>query len=701
MRGATLPWFISRLATALLLVIVSAQAFGAGISQPSNAELAPVYHLGDLPLLKSCPDFYPEAQLQQENRQPRQKIVCKTSKEIHSNFVGTTPPRLPRSESYDLQPFKRIHLIDGDHDTLWINRGQALPNVQPEWVRIDLPYEMFIKQVTIWPLKPEDGGWPEDITLQVSRDGVNWNTVYHTSNHAPLSGYGPVNLPFQTQPIKQVLLTVKNLREVKLAAAAGSVGMGYGFCISDIDVLDANGVNVALLSRGAGVTVSSTNYGYGDKRSMHEILWPMHYDLGVKHIKIAYWDSTLNWHYVEREKGVYDIDPRTDAAITESVNHGLNVYMTLCYGNWLYTEQGKPPLGWRFWQFPFQKPPVPLTDEYIKAYCNYCCFIVDHFKGRIKYYEIWNEQNIDYSWPPGQVAAFCRLVKAAAPVIRQADPQAKIMLGGVCFMDVDYFEQMFKQGVAEVVDVICWHPYQWEAAPEESYQPAYAKKPADPYPSYRARVAAIKELARKYGFKGNEFHANETTWVSPYPAPNFGVPGGPVSEMVKAKYVARTIALHSDMGIPVYYNETWNCGIVYWDVSLLRATFSADPESPVWPQPAYYALRNLATLTDSAQPCSFAVDVAGLDQPYETCRLKGDDGTLLLGVWLTCRSTDQCPRRTAQIVLRDVVARQVTGLDSINGTEQPLNFETTPQGMIIRDMLITDYPIFIKVTPKP
>jgi hypothetical protein len=271
------------------------------------------------------------------------------------------------------------------------------------------------------------------------------------------------------------------------------------------------------------------------------------------------------------------------------------------------------------------------------------------------------------------------------------------MLGGVCFCDVPYFEKMFQQDVARHVDVICWHPYQWEVAPEESYRMPALSQGEKPYASYRDRVKAIQDLAVRYGFKGNEYHANETTWVSPYPAPDFGVPGGPVSEMMTAKYVARTIALHSDLGIPVYYNETWDTGIVYWDVSLLRATQSADPASPVWPQPAYYVLRTMATITDGAKPAEVKMLVEGLNKPFDTCRLRCEDGSLLLGVWLTQQAADNCPSQPARIVIPLADVQEVVAVDTINGTQQTMRFKSEGDHTIVADVSVSDFPVMLQV----
>jgi len=167
--------------------------------------------------------------------------------------------------------------------------------------------------------------------------------------------------------------------------------------------------------------------------------------------------------------------------------------------------------------------------------------------------------------------------------------------------------------------------------------------------------------------------------------------------MVKAKYIARTIALHSDLGIPVYYNEPWNTGIVYWDVSLLRATYSADPQSPIWPQPAYHALRTMATVTDGAKPTDMNMEIEGLEMPYDTCRLKFADGSLLVGVWLTEHASDLHEPVAAMVKLPCLQATKIVGIDAINGTEHALRSESSPESLTIPDLMVSDYPTLIHI----
>ena len=56
-----------------------------------------------------------------------------------------------------------------------------------------------------------------------------------------------------------------------------------------------------------------------------------------------------------------------------------------------------------------------LSPEAQTAYRDWAAFMVRHFKGRVRYYEIWNEPEAPHYWPAG--------VKVDA--VRQQDPRNK------------------------------------------------------------------------------------------------------------------------------------------------------------------------------------------------------------------------------------------------------------------------------------
>ena len=59
---------------------------------------------------------------------------------------------------------------------------------------------------------------------------------------------------------------------------------------------------------------------------------------GVKLNRIGQWGDKIDWATVEKTKGKYVIDPEVDRGIDESVRGGIDILMTLDYGNNLYQQ---------------------------------------------------------------------------------------------------------------------------------------------------------------------------------------------------------------------------------------------------------------------------------------------------------------------------------------------------------------------------
>src|SRR5205814_6715443 len=115
-------------------------------------------------------------------------------------------------------------------------------------------------------------------------------------------------------------------------------GKRHLFSIGEAEVRDPSGNNLALVSRGAGVSVSSTSYALANDRFSADALWgPLQYDLGNTWVRVGVDNGLYLWHYVEHEKGKLEVDPRADEAITACVRHGIHVIMGLDFkGNWIY-----------------------------------------------------------------------------------------------------------------------------------------------------------------------------------------------------------------------------------------------------------------------------------------------------------------------------------------------------------------------------
>ena len=113
------------------------------------------------------------------------------------------------------------------------------------------------------------------------------------------------------------------------------------------------------------------------------------------------------------------IPPGFDDYVDSLVDNGVKVQVQLLYGNPMYTSPaGKLPDAIMPEPGGFHNPDrslysvywPPKTPDQIAAFVKYVQFVVGHFRGRIHYYALWNEQDIDY-WNPraqsGGVRALC------------------------------------------------------------------------------------------------------------------------------------------------------------------------------------------------------------------------------------------------------------------------------------------------------
>jgi hypothetical protein len=104
-----------------------------------------------------------------------------------------------------------------------------------------------------------------------------------------------------------------------------------------------------------------------------------------------------------------------------------------------------------------------------------------------------------------EVEDYINLVRRVAHVIRQEDPDGKIMLAGTAYLreqgSRDYTFGMLRSDIMPLVDAVSWHPL-YGASPEYDREYYYA------YPSI---VQEMKDTVSAHGFLG-EYDAGEITW---------------------------------------------------------------------------------------------------------------------------------------------------------------------------------------------
>jgi hypothetical protein len=166
------------------------------------------------------------------------------------------------------------------------------------------------------------------------------------------------------------------------------------------------------------------------------------------------------WCRTERQRGVYDFT-WLDRVVDRLRAIGVQPWLCVGFGNRLYTPEApfESAVGW-----------VPSgTAEGRAAWLAYVGRLAEHYRGRVRHYEIWNEPNGKSFWRPGtpDPRQYVEFVALTAPVIRQRIPDAVIIGGAVAGMDTRFFQASMECGLGQHIQKASFHSYRpW---PEKSY----------------------------------------------------------------------------------------------------------------------------------------------------------------------------------------------------------------------------------------
>lgn len=311
----------------------------------------------------------------------------------------------------------------------------------------------------------------------------------------------------------------------------------------------------------------------------------------------------------------------------------------------------------------------------VQDFLDYVRFMVRHFKGRVQYYTIWSEP--DNCGQGGYKCIEPQDYVALAPqviaVIREEDPQAKVGLAPVVlFFARDYLFTVLRSDVIAMFDVIQWHG-QYSVTPDDAFYGTY-------YYDYPGIVEQIREIASDHGFQG-EYWSTEMGWCTPNQVPpceNPDQPWGIIdSDRLAAKYYARGIVLHLGMDVGVGVGG----GIGEW-----RGPWS------------YRTRRYFNTIMAGATPTSLAVhiDGAGTIARLRSFAFSLPDGDRLFAIWNDTTAVEEDPGRNVTLTFPDITGNAF-GLDVLHGFEQHLITETTGGDLLIRDLLVRDYPLILRL----
>ncbi len=170
--------------------------------------------------------------------------------------------------------------------------------------------------------------------------------------------------------------------------------------------------------------------------------------IGAKWVRIQ-----SGWARCEQEKGVYDF-AWLDEIVNNLLERGLVPWINLVYGNGLYDEEAAKVFG------AVGCPPVK-SEEAKRAWADYITALTAHMKGRVTYYEVWNEPDGEWCWKHGPNGKeYGQFVVDTAIAAKKGDSNAKIIGGAICMAKpLDFAYDAFSVGMGEHIDALSFHEY--------------------------------------------------------------------------------------------------------------------------------------------------------------------------------------------------------------------------------------------------
>ena len=204
----------------------------------------------------------------------------------------------------------------------------------------------------------------------------------------------------------------------------------------------------------------------------------------------------VGWSSLEQNaKGRYErwyLD-RLDTLVEKAGQHGVQLLLTVtdspCWAS-SAPDSVKQGCDGAWWDREVQRyPPVDARD-----YADALAFLVRRYGDRVAGWEIWNEPNLQYFFNSDQPAAdYARIVRAAYPAAKAADPSATVIAGSLAESPPAFVEELFQHGIGGHFDAFSIHPYCGDSSPLDRLEDRWIKN------SFIRGVPAVRDVLLSYG----------------------------------------------------------------------------------------------------------------------------------------------------------------------------------------------------------
>lgn len=280
----------------------------------------------------------------------------------------------------------------------------------------------------------------------------------------------------------------------------------------------------------------------------------------VEETGIGWAREDIHWWRIQGRSDTWDWS-FTDQAMQELILRDISIVGVL----------GHPP----GWATPYTRDDPSENSFYAPdqaLFVEYATAVVERYGNYIKHWEIWNEPDNPLFWKPKPDSrAYTSLLQRTSAAIRDVDPDANILLGGINPFDTDFLEDIAEADAWDSFDILAIHPY------------------VDPYEPESGNIAAstdgVRALADRYGEK--PIWVTEIGWSS---GPGDRDTIGLTDEQDQANYLVRVNLLLWYAGVERIFWYTLKDDI-HNPYGLI--TYGDGREDYSELKPAFHALRTL------------------------------------------------------------------------------------------------------------
>jgi hypothetical protein len=257
-------------------------------------------------------------------------------------------------------------------------------------------------------------------------------------------------------------------------------------------------------------------------------------------------DAYVEWPDLEPARGQWDFS-LLDRYVDFAGEYDVELLLPLAYSPRWASARPDEPSG-------HGKPGRAAEPRNLADWRNYVRRVAERYRGRVRYYEIWNEPNTRTLYT-GSIKKLVELTRIARETLHAVDPAIRVVSPSFVFYDrgVERLDEFLAAGGGDYVDVIGFHFYVVGRTPE-------ALVPL---------VQAVRAVMVRHGVDAKPLWNTESGWLianehEPVNPVKAGFPRGTevLSAPLAPAYVARALVLGRALGLERFYWYAWDNAVL-------------------------------------------------------------------------------------------------------------------------------------------